>query len=57
MMRQKPGQDDNIDDLDGDNEEDDDLADEEEDEYGNFRREAEKFSAQLKSFLRYEKSV
>ena len=28
MMRQKPGQDDNVDDLDGDNEEDDDIADE-----------------------------
>ena len=64
MMRQKPGQDDNIDDLDADNEEDDDLAVEEdddladeEDDGGNCRREAEKFSAQLKSFLRYEKSV
>ena len=56
MMRQKPGQDDNVDDLDGENEEDDDLADEE-DDGGNCRREAEKFSAQLKSFLRYEKSV
>ena len=53
MMRQKPGQDDSVDDLGGDN---DDLADEE-DDGGDCRREAEKFSAQLKSFLRYEKSV
>ena len=51
-MRQKPGQDDSVDDLGGDNE---DLVDE--DDGGDCRREAEKFSAQLKSFLRYEKSV
>ena len=53
MMRQKPGQDGNVDDLDGDNKADDD----EDDDGGDCRREAEKFSAQLKSFLRYEKSV
>ena len=40
-----------------DDEDDYDDDDEANDDGGNCRREAEKFSAQLKSFLRYEKSV
>ena len=66
MVRQKPGQDNRLH-LDEDEEDDDkdleqdededDEEDEVDDEANDCRREAEKFSAQLKSFLRYEKSV
>ena len=68
MMKQKPGQynrlhldqdeDEDNEDLDEyEDNEDLDEEDEDDDKANDCRREAEKFSAQLKSFLRYEKSV
>ena len=59
MMKQKPGQYNRLH-LDQDEDEDNedlDEEDEDDDKANDCRREAEKFSAQLKSFLRYEKSV